>query len=149
MSLCELCQSCDFINVPQLPTLCSRYPVPIKSFPSLIMIGKRRNQADERQPNEEDDALLGYPFHESFDALSKAVEATDCSTCKVVEKDVSQFRTEWTAAQEVNAFGTRTYKGPDWKMYIRYERHQWFHGRLSRCGEHKLRVGIIRSWAMC
>jgi hypothetical protein len=119
MPLCNLCQSSDLVNIPQLLTLSSSYPVPNKFFPSLIRIGKTRaQQANVSQPQEEDDAPLGYPFHQSVEALKTAVEATDCSICKVVEIDVLQFQAEWIEAQRDEACGSRTLKGPDWKMCV-------------------------------
>jgi hypothetical protein len=117
MPLCKLCQSCDLVNIPRLPPTCSRYPVPIKCFLSLIQIGKRSNQADASQPRE-DDAPLGFPFHQSLEALRTEVGPSGCSICNVVERDVLRFEAELTAAQEADVLGSRVLKGPDWKMYI-------------------------------
>ena len=117
MPLCGTCQSCDLVNLPRLPLLCSRYPVPNKSFPSLVRIGKRSNQADAGRPCE-DDTPLGFPFHQSLEALRTEAEAAGCSICNVVGKDVVRVQAEWTAAQEADIFGSRALTGPDWKMYI-------------------------------
>jgi hypothetical protein len=111
MSLCNICQSLDLLDIPKLPATCTGYAMKNKS-PALVTVSRRRpKHTDVEQSSGEP---LGLPFHQSLDALDEVVAT--CAICKVVKQDVIQLQKEMTELEpdDRRLYGT----SPDWKMYL-------------------------------
>lgn len=114
MSLCEVCRSIDFLNIPRLPATCEGYSTHNKSSALLSIYKKRTSVSDANENHHQADEPLGQPFHQSLEGLT--VAAADCAVCEVVKRDVEQLQTE--SAEEAETFRRQKIHGPDWKMSL-------------------------------
>jgi hypothetical protein len=119
MSLCNLCQSFDILDLPNLSPNYTVYPVTSKAYPSLVSnIHKLRigGWKKDRDDSKHDSEPLGLPYHQSIEALEAAC-ANNCAICTVVQRDVAQFKTEFLEAKkDASAYRDRS-GGPDWRMF--------------------------------
>ncbi|CAI9627807.1 unnamed protein product [Alternaria burnsii] len=119
MSLCNLCQSFDILDLPNLSLNYTVYPVTSKAYPSLVSnIHKLRigGWKKDREDPKHDSEPLGLPYHQSIEALEAAC-TNNCAICTVVQRDVAQFKTEFLEAKkDTSAYRERS-GGPDWRMF--------------------------------
>lgn len=120
MSLCNLCQSFDVLDVPKLSPEYKIHPVTSREYPSLVMIMNKRlinlwkeNKEDPPQNPEP----LGLPYHQSIEEL-EAAAADNCAICTVVQRDVAQFQSEFSEAKKDTSAHRERSGGPDWKMFV-------------------------------
>ncbi|KAI4948951.1 hypothetical protein J4E91_005413 [Alternaria rosae] len=118
MPLCSLCQSLDVLNIPKLSDDYRIHTVTRRDYPCLVKIISQplREFWKNKEDRPQDQEPVGLPYHQSVEDLEAAT--VDCAICKIVQRDVAQFQSEFSEAKKEPGIGVERSGGPDWKMCV-------------------------------